>query len=59
LSPENEDLPIDPFTALAEGAVQIFHLYNSYVLAGFTEAQAMQLLLAIITSSVRNAQPPT
>lgn len=44
--------PEDPITQLAAAAVQLHELYNSYVAAGFTEAQAFDLVKAILTASV-------
>ena len=35
-------------TSMLEGAIAFHEMYNSYVAAGFTEAQAMQLLVAIL-----------
>lgn len=50
------DTPQDPITALAEGAAQLHELYTAHVNAGFTEAQAMQIVLAIITGGMRGAE---
>ncbi|MFF7142256.1 hypothetical protein ACFZB5_13540 [Streptomyces nodosus] len=41
-----------PLTELAAMAVQNHELYTAYVHAGFTETQAMQLLIAIVTASL-------
>lgn len=38
--------PPDPITGMAEMAVQIHELYESFVAAGFTEAQALELTKA-------------
>lgn len=38
----------DPITALLGMAVQMHELYTAYIEAGFTAAQAMQLLCASI-----------
>lgn len=43
-----DSMPSDPITDLAAGAVQIHELYESFVTAGFSEAQAMQLVCTII-----------
>lgn len=41
-------MPDDPMTELAQGAAQTHELYTAYVKAGFTEAQAMQIICALI-----------
>lgn len=46
------DSPQDPITELAAMAVQNHELYTAYVNAGFTEAQAMQLLIAFLAASI-------
>lgn len=43
-----EPMPPSPLTALAEGAAQLHELYTAYVAAGFTPAQAMQLVCAMV-----------
>lgn len=40
--------PQEPLTALAEAATQLHELYGAYVHAGFSEAQAMQLVVALV-----------
>ncbi|WP_439947184.1 hypothetical protein [Streptomyces sp. BBFR109] len=47
--PDDNDSPL---TELAAMAVQNHELYTTYVHAGFSEAQAMQLLIAIVTASL-------
>lgn len=39
------------FLELASGAAAMFRLFRSYVDAGFTEPQALQILIGIITQS--------
>jgi hypothetical protein len=46
------DNPQPPLTELAAAAVQQHELYRSWVDAGFTEDQAMILLVAILTGRV-------
>lgn len=41
-------LPVDPVTALAAAATQLHELYESYVAAGFTEEQALRLVVAAL-----------
>ena len=43
----------DPFGAMAVAAMSLNELYRSYVQAGFTEQQAMQLLCAILSASIQ------
>lgn len=45
--------PLSPMTELAAGAAQQHELFRTYVDAGFTEAQAMQLLCAMLAATVR------
>ena len=40
--------PEDPTTMLAQGAAQLHELFLAYVAAGFTEAQAMQVVSAMV-----------
>ncbi|MFB8182610.1 hypothetical protein ACFC8N_42805 [Streptomyces sp. NPDC055966] len=47
------DTPQDPITALAEGATQLHELFVAHMEAGFTEAQALQIIIAIITVGAR------
>ena len=39
----------DPITVLGEAAAQLHELFRSYVEAGFTEDQALKLIIAIVT----------
>ena len=45
--------PEDPLTLLQTGAVNQHEMYLSWVQAGFTEEQALDLLKAVITSLIR------
>ncbi|MGW2520460.1 hypothetical protein ACWC09_26295 [Streptomyces sp. NPDC001617] len=47
--PDDHDSPI---TELAAMAAQNHELYTAYVDAGFTDQQAMQLLIAIVTAGM-------
>jgi len=42
-------MPDDPMTELAATAASMHELFLAYVKAGFTEAQAMQLLCALLS----------
>ncbi|MEU5043169.1 hypothetical protein [Streptomyces griseorubiginosus] len=46
------DAPQDPLTELAAGAVQLHEFYLAQVAAGFTEQQAMQIVIAVLTQGV-------
>lgn len=41
-------MPAEPMTALAAGAAQQHELFMAWVGAGFTRAEALQLLLGVI-----------
>lgn len=46
------DQPADPLTSLAAAAVQMHELFTAWVSAGFTDAQAMQLLCALLAAGL-------
>jgi hypothetical protein len=48
--------PQDPITDLAAGAAQLHELYTAYVAAGFTDIQALQLIIALLTAGIRGAE---
>lgn len=48
--------PQDPLTELAAGAVQLHELFLAQVEAGFTEPQAMQIVIAVLTAGVGGGQ---
>lgn len=50
------DTPQDPITDLAAGAAQLHELYESYIGAGFTDTQALQLVIAILTAGMRGSE---
>lgn len=41
-------MPQDPIGQLAEGAAQLHELFMSYVDAGFTRSEALQIIIGII-----------
>jgi hypothetical protein len=45
-----EPTPESPITELAAGAAQVHELYTAYVDAGFTESQALRLVISILTA---------
>lgn len=50
------ETPQDPLTELAAGAVQLHELFLAQVEAGFTEQQAMQIVIAVLTVGVGGTQ---
>lgn len=44
--------PQDPITDLAAGAAQLHELFTAYIQAGFTENQALRLLVGVLTSGI-------
>ena len=46
------DSPQDPLTELAAGAAQLHEFFLAQVAAGFTEAQALQLVIAVLTAGM-------
>lgn len=48
-----QSLPADPMSALGEAATGMHELYSSFVASGFTEAQAMQLIVAGWVEQIR------
>lgn len=51
-----DDMPADPVTDLAAGAAQLHEAYESFIEAGFTEAQAMQMVCAVLCHSQDGGQ---
>ena len=49
----DEPMPPSPMSALAATAAQTHEMYRSYVDAGFTEVQAMQIICAMLTAMLR------
>jgi len=47
--------PEDPITQLAAAAAQVHELYISYIEAGFTEAQAFDLIKTILAAGAGGA----
>lgn len=45
------EMPADPFTGLMAAAIELHGMYSGFVDAGFTDAQAMQLVIAIIAAN--------
>jgi hypothetical protein len=50
------DAPQDPLTELAAGAVQLHEFFVAQVEAGFTEQQALQLVIAVLTAGMGGGQ---
>ena len=47
-------MPPDPLTELMKGAAHAHEMYRAYVDAGFTEEQALRLIIAMIASMAAN-----
>lgn len=47
-----DDMPADPVTELAAGAAQLHELYEEYLRAGFTAAQAMQIVCTVLRATL-------
>lgn len=45
-----DNMPADPVTEFAAGAAQLHEAYESFIAAGFTESQAMQMVCAILVN---------
>lgn len=48
--------PTDPFTAMQESAHQTHELFVAYLDAGFTEVQAMHIIVSLLTASAGGQQ---
>lgn len=44
-------------TALAEGAASMHELFMAYVASGFTRAEALQIVIALMTASLPPPSP--
>ncbi len=51
--PQQPDIPASPLTSLQTGAIAMHELKNGYVQAGFTPQEAMQLVCAVLATSVQ------
>jgi hypothetical protein len=51
-------LPDDPMTVLAQGAASAHELFTAYVTAGFTRAEALQLIVAVMVAHIQGAGAP-
>lgn len=49
---EDENLPPDPMSQLATGAAQQHELFMAWVRAGFSRAEALQIIIAIVTAGI-------
>ena len=48
------DPPKDPFGTFADGAAATHEMFISYVLAGFTRPEALQIVIALLTNTQNN-----
>lgn len=44
--------PVEPNAAVRAGASGLFEVYRSFLGVGFNEAQAMQMVIVILTRSI-------
>lgn len=44
-------MPRNPFGEMAAAAVQLHELFSSFVAAGFTRAEALEIMIRMATSS--------
>ncbi len=54
----NEHQPANPFSEMAESAIAMHEIYVSYVQAGFTRSEALELIALIITRSSGDSGKP-
>lgn len=52
-----DETPEDPITALAAAATGMHELFTAYIDAGFTRAEALQILIAVVTAPMRPLNP--
>lgn len=57
MPPPPDDRLVPPLTDLVAAAAGAHELYLAYIEAGFTPAQAMQLLCAMVAASVTPNHP--
>lgn len=48
----DDDMPSDPMSSLLEQATGLHELFASFVRAGFSEAQSMQLITTVISAAL-------
>jgi hypothetical protein len=53
---QHNDMPPAPLTELGAAAVGMHEMFQAYVAAGFTEAQAMQIVCAVLTAGINQLQ---
>lgn len=47
----NEEIIHDPFTSLASGLVQMHELFLNLIAGGFTENQAIKILIGLVQNN--------
>jgi hypothetical protein len=50
---ENDNIPHDPITQMAEGAAQMHEAFTAWIEAGFTRAEALQITIAVLQAGIR------
>lgn len=51
-----DDMPENPFSQLAQAAMQMHELFTSYLQAGFSERQALYLVACVACGGPREQQ---
>lgn len=54
--PQERSGPEDPMSELGAAAVQMHELFTAYTAAGFTRAEALQIVIAIATANMRGPE---
>ena len=44
--------PVDPLSDLAKGAAAQHEIFLTYVAAGFTRAESLQIIIAMLTANI-------
>lgn len=50
--------PKDPFGGVGDMAITSHEIFTSYVKAGFTRGEALQIIIAITTATLNQPPPP-
>ena len=53
---DNNEIPDDPLSELAAGAVQMHEMLTSYVAAGFTRAESLQIIISMLVANFKRGQ---
>ena len=50
---DDNEYPESPLSELAAGAVQMHEMLTSYVAAGFTRAEALQIIISMLVANFK------